>query len=100
MISNGPGNNNPSEYVFTVDLGRPSIVNEQALKRYKQIHDWVKTSNTPVGVLRLFYIVDNRLTRDEFFQGGNDYRFGFKTAQDRDAFLAAVEQAKKDYPPL
>ena len=86
---------------FTVNIGRPSILNEQALKRWNQIHKWVKTSQTPIRVSQAFYHVDRFITRNEFYQGaGYEYVFGFNTSQDRDAFLEAVNEAKKDFSSL
>jgi hypothetical protein len=88
-----------SKPTFTVDLGRPTILNEQALKRWSQIHTWVRTSNTPVAITPAFGVVDSFITRNEYYQGaGYRYMFGFRTKEDRDAFVAIVEKAKKDYP--
>lgn len=86
-------------FPFTVDIGRPVILSEQAVKRWKQIHNWIKTSTVPVAVNKTFYLVDRYITSDQFYQGSrNQYSFAFKTTEDKDAFIQAVNQAVKDYP--
>jgi hypothetical protein len=90
-----------SRPTFTVDLGRPTILNEQALKRWSQIHTWVRTSATPVAITPTFNLVDKYLVRSEYFQGNTShYMFGFATKEGRDAFVAMVEKTKKDYPSV
>lgn len=78
-------------------IGRLDISSEQDVNKWKQIHEWVKTSGTPVGVLRAFHFIDDTIMRDEFFKGGQ-YHFGFKTDHDKDTFIEVMTQAERDFP--
>lgn len=78
---------------FSVDVGRPSILNEHDLQTWKAIHKWVKTSDTPVVVSPAFRVVDNFIDRGQFYQGGGyRYMFWFSKKEDKDVFVEKVRE--------
>lgn len=77
---------------FSVNVGRPVFLNEEQIAQWKKIHKYVKSSNTPVVVNSSFPRVENALNSGSYYQGNsNTYNFWFNTANDKNEFVAFVE---------